>query len=130
MIYVQIVKVMKTKDYQIISLGKQVFLVVILSFEMTNCYWAALQTELARYNIADAEVYFDFLYRNGLKNRFFKTKLLEGRLLNGSLKRCEVPQECISEADNFFALNMDMIEHSVLSSYQKKFIRMKLAANI
>ena len=48
---------------------------VILSSEMTNYYWKELQTELANLNIADAEVYFDFLYRNGLKNRFFKSKL-------------------------------------------------------
>ena len=66
---------MKLKDYQIISLGEQSFLVVVLSLESTNVYWTALQSELATYNVANAEVYFDFLYRNGLKNRFFKTKL-------------------------------------------------------
>ena len=59
---------MKTKDYQIISLGERSFLVVVLSLEMTDYYWTALQSELAKYNVADAEVYFDFLYRNGLKN--------------------------------------------------------------
>ena len=73
MTYVLIGKEMKTKDYQIISLGERSFLVVVLSLEMTDYYWTALQSELAKYNVADAEVYFDFLYRNGLKNRFFKT---------------------------------------------------------
>ena len=72
MTYVLIGKEMKTKDYQIISLGERSFLVVVLSLEMTDYYWTALQSELAKYNVADAEVYFDFLYRNGLKNRFFK----------------------------------------------------------
>ena len=76
MTYVLIGKEMKTKDYQIISLGERSFLVVVLSLEMTDYYWTALQSELAKYNVADAEVYFDFLYRNGLKNRFFKTKLM------------------------------------------------------
>lgn len=79
MTYVLIGKEMKTKDYQIISLGERSFLVVVLSLEMTDYYWTALQSELAKYNVADAEVYFDFLYRNGLKNRFFKTKLKIGR---------------------------------------------------
>lgn len=63
---------MKTKDYQIISLGERSFLVVVLSLEMTDYYWTALQSELAKYNVADAEVYFDFLYRNGLKIDFSK----------------------------------------------------------
>ena len=66
---------MENKEFQIIPLQGRSLLVVILSSEMTNYYWKELQTELANLNIADAEVYFDFLYRNGLKNRFFKSKL-------------------------------------------------------
>ena len=57
MTYVLIGKEMKTKDYQIISLGERSFLVVVLSLEMTDYYWTALQSELAKYNVADAEVY-------------------------------------------------------------------------
>ena len=80
---------METKDYQIISLGEQSLLVVILSLEMMDNYWTTLQSELAQYNIANAEVYFDFLYRNGLKNRFFKTRLMGVSLLNNSLRKCK-----------------------------------------
>lgn len=58
---------MENKEFQIIPLQGRSLLVVILSSEMTNHYWKELQTELANLNIADAEVYFDFLYRNGLK---------------------------------------------------------------
>ena len=59
---------MENKEFQIIPLQGRSLLVVILSSEMTNYYWKELQTELANLNIADAEVYFDFLYRNGLKS--------------------------------------------------------------
>ena len=117
---------MKTKDYQIISLGERSFLVVVLSLEMTDYYWTALQSELAKYNVADAEVYFDFLYRNGLKNRFFKTRLMGVSLLNNSLRKCKATQECIIASEKFFALHKDVIEHSVLSSVQKMFFRKKL----
>lgn len=117
---------MKTKDYQIISLGERSFLVVVLSLEMTDCYWTALQSELAKFNVAEAEVYFDFLYRNGLKNRFFKTKLMGVSLLNNSLRKCEATQECIAASEKFFTLHKDVIEHSVLSSFQKAFFRKKL----
>ena len=117
---------METKDYQIISLGEQSLLVVILSLEMMDNYWTTLQSELAQYNIANAEVYFDFLYRNGLKNRFFKTRLMGGSLLNNSLRKCKATQECIIASEKFFALHKDVIEHSVLSSVQKMFFRKKL----
>lgn len=117
---------MKTKDYQIISLGERSFLVVVLSLEMTDCYWTALQLEFAKFNVAEAEVYFDFLYRNGLKNRFFKTKLMGVSLLNNSLRKCEATRECIAASEKFFTLHKDVIEHSVLSSFQKAFFRKKL----
>ena len=116
----------ETKDYQIISLGEQSLLVVILSLEMMDNYWTTLQSELAQYNIANAEVYFDFLYRNGLKNRFFKTRLMGVSLLNNSLRKCKATQECIIASEKFFALHKDVIEHSVLSSVQKMFFRKKL----
>ena len=72
MTYVLIGKEMKTKDYQIISLGERSFLVVVLSLEMTDYYWTALQSELAKYNVADAEVYFDFqtILRLHVRNSF------------------------------------------------------------
>ena len=117
---------MKTKDYQIISLGERSFLVVVLSLEMTDCYWTALQSELAKFNVVEAEVYFDFLYRNGLRNRFFKTKLMGVSLLNNSLRKCEATRECIAASEKFFTLHKDVIEHSVLSSFQKAFFRKKL----
>lgn len=117
---------METKDYQIISLGEQSLLVVILSLEMMDNYWTTLQSELVQYNIANAEVYFDFLYRNGLKNRFFKTRLMGVSLLNNSLRKCKATQECIIASEKFFALHKDVIEHSVLSSVQKMFFRKKL----
>lgn len=120
---------METKDYQIISLGEQSLLVVILSLEMMDNYWTTLQSELAQYNIANAEVYFDFLYRNGLKNRFFKTRLMGVSLLNNSLRKCKATQECIIASEKFFALHKDVIEHSVLSSVQKMFFRKKLDKN-
>lgn len=120
---------METKDYQIISLGEQSLLVVILSLEMMDNYWTTLQSELAQYNIANAEVYFDFLYRNGLKNRFFKTRLMGVSLVNNSLRKCKATQECIIASEKFFALHKDVIEHSVLSSVQKMFFRKKLDKN-
>lgn len=101
-------------------------MVVILSSEMTSHYWKELQAELANCNIADAEVYFDFLYRNGLKNRFFKSELKGITLIANSLKKCEAPKEYIKVADTFFASNSKWIDSSVLSSFQKVFYKRRI----
>ena len=114
---------MENKEFQIIPLQGRSLLVVILSSEMTNYYWKELQTELANLNIADAEVYFDFLYRNGLKNRFFKSKLKGMMLISNSLRKCEAPKEYIKVADTFFASHSKCIDSSVLSSFQKIFYK-------
>lgn len=117
---------MKNKEFQIIPLQERHLLVVILSSEMTSHYWKELQAELANCNIADAEVYFDFLYRNGLKNRFFKSELKGITLIANSLKKCEAPQEYIKVADTFFASHSKWIDSSVLSSFQKVFYKRRI----
>ena len=117
---------MENKEFQIIPLQERCLLVVILSSEMTSHYWKELQAELANCNIADAEVYFDFLYRNGLKNRFFKSELKGITLIANSLKKCEVPQESIKVADTFFASHSKWIDSSVLSSFQKTFYKRRI----
>ena len=120
-IYVIIGK-MENKEFQIIPLQGRSLLVVILSSEMTNYYWKELQTELANLNIADAEVYFDFLYRNGLKNRFFKSKLKGMMLISNSLRKCEAPKEYIKVADTFFASHSKWIDSSVLSFIKRELL--------
>ncbi|WP_195437648.1 type II toxin-antitoxin system RnlB family antitoxin [Parabacteroides goldsteinii] len=117
---------MENKEFQIIPLQERHLLVVILSSEMTSHYWKELQAELANCNIADAEVYFDFLYRNGLKNRFFKSELKGITLIANSLKKCEAPQEYIKVADTFFASHSKWIDSSVLSSFQKVFYKRRI----
>ena len=117
---------MENKEFQIIPLQERHLLVVILSSEMTSHYWKELQAELANCNIADAEVYFDFLYRNGLKNRFFESELKGITLIANSLKKCEAPQEYIKVADTFFASHSKWIDSSVLSSFQKVFYKRRI----
>lgn len=91
-----------------------------LSYEMTDCYWTNLKSDLANYKIYDAEVYFDFLYRNGIRNRFFKSQLSGNNLLANTLKRCVVPNDCLIVANVFLKQNKDALENSTLSNIQKE----------
>lgn len=111
---------MKQDIYKIIQLSATSLLVVILSYEMTDCYWSNLKSDLANYKIYNAEVYFDFLYRNGMRNRFFRAKLSGNDLLSNTLKRCVVSNDCLIVANTFFRQNRDVLENSTLSSIQKE----------
>ena len=116
------------KEYQIYQIKDvKCLLVVILSVEMTDYYWQNLKSELANLDSADSEVYFDFLYRNGLRNRFFKSKLHGVKLVDNSLRKCDAPEECVRVADTFFAKHSAWIETSVLSSLQKLFYKHKIS---
>lgn len=113
---------MKQDQYKIIQLSATSLLVVILSYEMTDCYWTNLKSDLANYNIYNADVYFDFLYRNGLRNRFFKSQLYGNNLRANTLKRCVVSQECLIIANAFFKQNKDILKNSTLSNIQKEIL--------
>ena len=117
---------MKDKEFKIINVQEKGLLVVILSCEITGHYWADLARELAAYNMPDADVYFDFLYRNGLNNRFFKSKLDGLSLAAGSIKRCNVPEEYVNAADAFFASHVGWIDGSVLPPLQKVYYKKKV----
>ena len=118
---------MDNKDFKIISIPDGNFIVVILSDEMTCEYWNSLKNALPESDNRNADIYFDFLFRNGLKNRFFKTSLSRFFNVANSLKKCDVPEEYIRIADSFFAGNSYLIEESVLSNFQKEFYKKKIS---
>lgn len=117
---------MENKDFKIIATRERSLLVVILSLEMTSHYWKELQVALASYNIANADVYFDFLYRNGLKNRFFKSKLNGLSLIVNSLRACDIPKKYKTMVDIYYSSHLNWIDNSALSSLQKVFYKNKL----
>jgi len=121
---------MGNKEFQILPLHGENLLVVILSLDMMSHYWDKLQSELADYNLAHAEVYFDFLYRNGLKNRFFKSELHNKTLIANSLRKCEIPEQYAEVSDAFFASHSKWIDSSVLSSFQKMFYKKRIANKV
>lgn len=116
------------KSFKIFRLADNRFLVVILSIELTSTYWKDLQGELASYPVKDAEVFFDFLYRNGLKNRFFRSRMVNSTLSANSLRRCEDASICEKSADSFFAHNPNLVDSSVMTPFQKIFYKRKIAA--
>lgn len=62
-------------NYRIFKTDSREVLVIILSLDMTQEYWAKLQNDLNELVMINSTVYLDFLYRNGSSSRFMKTSL-------------------------------------------------------
>ena len=103
-------------DYYIEKIEGNILLIIVLTTELTSTYWTDLVRTINSYNLCEMDIYFDFLYRNGFNNRFFKGVIQEKKIY--SLKRCECEYSYV--ADRFFSKNLCLLEGSVLSSEQKK----------
>lgn len=103
--------------FHIEYLGAQGLWVIILSTEMTSTYWKELENVILQNHWANMDVHFDFLYRNGFENRFYKAHLGEGSRFTQTLRRCNVIDAHVT--DRFFTRNTRLLEGSVLSSIQR-----------
>lgn len=105
------------EHFYIENLGDRGLWVVILSTEMTSVYWNELQDTITQNRWSDVEVYFDFLYRNGFSNRFYKSRVGSTSKFMTRLQKCECSATVVT--DHFFSRNVRLLDGSVLSSLQK-----------
>ena len=63
---------MNNKEYIIYQLNSQILLVVLLSYDISADSWNKLRDEISSKNemAEDADVYIDYLLRNGLNVNF------------------------------------------------------------
>jgi len=104
--------------YYIENMGNKGLWIVILSTEMSSVYWKDLEQTILRNHWANIEVHFDFLYRNGFENRFFKSRLNETSCFASRLTKCECTETYIT--DRFFSDNICLLEGSALTCTQRR----------
>lgn len=112
---------MKNKEYIIYQLNSQILLVVLLSYDISADSWNKLRDEIASRNETDknAEVYIDYLLRNGLKDRYYKTRLDDRILLFNTARHCDAPKECKEVSDKLFFLHEELLDKGILTPRQK-----------
>lgn len=112
---------MNNKEYIIYQLNNQILLVVLLSYDISSDSWNKLRDEIASRNetAENADVYIDYLLRNGLKDRFYKTRLNGRMLLFNTARHCEAPKECKEASDMLFHLHKELLDRGILSPRQK-----------
>ena len=106
------------ENFYIENLGDRGLWIVVLSSENTSVYWSEIEALVARNHWVDLDVHFDFLYRNGFKNRFFKTRINAQSKIICRLERYTCEHAIVT--DRFFSHNIQLLEGSVLSTLQRR----------
>ena len=112
---------MNNKNNIIYYLENRILLIVLLSYDISADAWHALRNEIASRHetVENSDVYIDYLLRNGLNDRYYKTTL-NGKILQfNTAYQCNAPEECKIISDNIFRLNKELLDRGILSSRQK-----------
>ena len=94
--------------------------VAVLTKEGTGAFWSELSKEIARLHRPNSKVYFDYLFRNGLKNRIFASHTDE-------YSHCSLALEPVIDDmhfdiavfNHYYQENSEYIINSRLTSIQK-----------
>lgn len=110
---------MRTQYFNIQNIEDDSLMVTILTTSMTSDYWDSLETLLSEMHAGNKTVYFDFMVRNGLTDRFYKSQTDEASKLTGDLRKCSTTKNILLSANAFFSEHEIFIERSVLTRSQK-----------
>lgn len=115
---------MENRKFAIINISSTRVLIISSTWERPDVFWNELRQELQKISVE--EVYFDFLLKNGLRDRFYKAVFDNGVLLPDSFESTSLDENWIRLCDHFFAQNWKLVENSVLSEFQKFRFRKQL----
>lgn len=106
--------------FQISRCNKEYVLVTILTSEMSSVYWENLLKTISKLNVRNRRIVFDYLFRNGLKDRFYETFTDDSSKIVVSLKKITASPYIVRAADSFFLKHKEYVEISALTKRQKQ----------
>ena len=107
------------KNYEIMSIDRHNYLVIILSVENLGDYLQSLREDVSRLEGDVRGLYLDLLLRNGISNRFFKVSVRNHTFDDSSITRCLVSRKICDLSDNFFSRHGQYLRKSIMPSCQK-----------
>lgn len=116
---------MKNSKYYIIPVYEDSILVVINSWERFEYYLDELEAELS-HRSENLTVYFDFLVKNGPRDRFFKTTISQGKLDLRSFKSIKVETKLEEISNQYFSKNIKVLDDSLLTKAQRFLYKREL----
>lgn len=118
----QLVSAIESKPFKLIRLDNDDFLVIILSVLSPELYWEDLNELISTYKATNKYVYFDYLFLNGSKKRFFRTTTGVDFRCSIEFEFCEEQPSCTDIADSFFINHQEYIKMSAMPSVQRRFL--------
>lgn len=113
---------MVNKQFHIISLKDSNYLVIPKSWKRPEYYLKDLAVEFKSFkNISG--VYFDFLIKNGLRDRFYKAVFNSKNGTFTLFTKTKVDEEIKSKANDFFSNNTQLLQDSSLTLAQKYLLK-------
>lgn len=107
--------------FQISRCNKEYVLVTILTNEMSSVYWESLTQTISALNLKNRRIIFDYLFRNGLEDRFYESFTDDRSNIVVTLQKYNASPRIIQAADSFFIRHKNYIEISALTKRQKSF---------
>lgn len=117
---------MSNQFFHIISLKDSSILIIAKSWQRPEFFLNELSEELKSLNQVSV-VYFDFLVKNGLKDRFFKADFHKVSGKFSQFKSISADNEILSKANDFFTVNSHLLQGSLLTPAQKYLLKKELA---
>lgn len=120
---------MKNNNFHIELLKGGKLLVVPTTFLRPEYYLEQLENILSSHYKNVSCVYFDFLIKNGTKDRFYKVSISDHKLIHSSFAKADDDNEIIEKSNSFFSNNLNLINDSYLPKAQKFLLRKNLSIN-
>lgn len=118
---------MMTRNYfHIEQVEEGKILVVPTTYVRPDIYLSELDKVIASCYNSISYVYFDFLIKNGTKERFYAANYKNSKLVLNSFSKIEINESVSVLSDNFFKKNINLLDSSTLSKAQKFILRRKL----
>ena|ERR1035437_7849492 len=120
---------MKNNNFHIELLKGGKLLVVPTTFLRPEYYMEQLENILLSHYKNVSCVYFDFLIKNGTKDRFYKVCISDHKLIHSTFRKADDDNEIIEKSNSFFSNNVNLINDSYLSKAQKFLLKKNLSTN-
>lgn len=117
---------MSNQLFHIIALNDSRYLVIAKSWQRPDFFLEDLTEELKSLNKVSV-VYFDFLLKNGVKDRFYKASFYKVSGKFSQFKSTSVDSETLAKANSFFSSNSQLLKGGLLTPAQKYLLEKELA---
>ena len=118
------------EKFHIGKLSKSNLLIVPNSYLRIDEYISDLEEYITKEYFEYSELYFDFLIKNGPNDRFYKAKLLNGKIVCNSFKKIEVSIKIEKKSNIYFSKNLYLLNDSLMNKAQKFLLKKRLSAFI